>query len=122
MSEAARNKPMSNRPVPTKLRELSGGNLHRINKREARFRKVKSAEEALPDWHDEKANEEFHRLVPDPIAQGLLDRGNIMFFAFGICATPARSVTCMKSLEAGTKELSRLGISTRRVNSGPFAR
>jgi hypothetical protein len=74
---------MSNRPTPSALRKLSGGNLHRINKREARFRKINTAEEALPTWLDDLGREEFQRLAPELIAQGLLDRGNIMLFAAG---------------------------------------
>jgi hypothetical protein len=40
--------------------------------------------EAMPKWLDEVWQEEFRRLAPEEMQQGLLDWGNIIFFALGI--------------------------------------
>lgn len=81
---------MANRPTPSELRKLSGSNLHRINKREARFTKITTAEKEMPKWLDEVGQEEYMRLAPEVINNRLLNRGNLMYFAIGCCESYAR--------------------------------
>lgn len=60
------------------MRKLSGVHLDRINKREAKFRKIEGAKP--PAYLDAIAAEEFKRLVPEIAANGLLNEANFQIF------------------------------------------
>lgn len=68
------------KPTPTELRKLSGSNLDRVNRREARFRSVDSVKplkivERLP-----YALEEWNRVLPELVENGLLTKANLAIF------------------------------------------
>lgn len=77
---------MSNRPTPTALRKLSGSNLNRLNKKESVFRSVETAHPPRYVERDAAAKEEWDRVIPELIANGLLTKANLTLFAAYCCA------------------------------------
>lgn len=73
------------------MRRLSGVHKDRLPKREVRFRRVETAIEAMPKWLDEVGQEEFKRLAPQLIDNGLLTHGNVICLA-KLAAAHARGV------------------------------
>ncbi len=73
--------PAGRPPTPSALRKLSGSHPERLNRREARFRKVESVTPPKRVAADPEALEEFNRVLPELIENGLLTRANLMIFA-----------------------------------------
>src|SRR5712692_5728267 len=71
---------MANRPTPSALRKLSGSNLGRLNKRESIFRSVESAKPLKFVERDPVALEEWNRVLPELVANGLLTKANLAVF------------------------------------------
>ncbi len=71
---------MSNRPIPSALRKLSGSHPERLNRREARFRKIESVIPPKMVAADPVASEEFNRVLPALVDNGLLTRANLALF------------------------------------------
>src|SRR3990172_10332366 len=69
---------MPNRPTPSALRKLSGSNLHRLNRNEARFAKLESL--IPPTFLDDLGKEEFNRVGPELVRNGLLTKVSLMAF------------------------------------------
>ncbi len=84
--------------TPTELRKLSGSHPERINRREARFRKVESVTAPKIVSSNPDAFEEFNRVLPELIENGLLTRANLMIFA-SYCLAYAYWVAALRDVE-----------------------
>jgi P27 family predicted phage terminase small subunit len=71
---------MANRPTPTNLRKLSGSHPERINKREAKFRSMDSVKPLRAVERMPAALEEWNRVLPELVENGLLTRANLAIF------------------------------------------
>jgi len=93
---------MSRRPTPSDLRRLSGSNLHRLNKREPRYRKVEAIHP--PAWLDAVALEELQRIAPELIANRLLTHANVTQL-YACCAAYAEVVHAQDHLRENGRRL-----------------
>lgn len=68
------------KPTPTETRRLTGSHPERINRREARFRSVDSVKPLKVVEKSPYALEEWNRVLPELVENGLLTKANLAIF------------------------------------------